>query len=66
MVKPVSFKRLILRAVLPQVNPIASTDPRLFGALGIWDGVRWDGKNASFYALRETDEEKAREKLFES
>jgi hypothetical protein len=33
---------------------------------GIWDGVRWDGQSASFFALRETDEDKAREKLRET
>jgi hypothetical protein len=30
---------------------------------GIWDGVRWEGQPPSFFALRETDEGKAREKL---
>jgi hypothetical protein len=32
---------------------------------GFWDGVRWDGKTASFFALWKTDERKAREKLVE-
>ena len=30
---------------------------------GVWDGVDWDGQRASFFALRETDEERARRKL---
>ena len=30
---------------------------------GVWDGVRWNGKTASFLAIRETDEGKAMEKL---
>ena len=30
---------------------------------GIWDGVRWDGKHAAFFAVGETDEMKARRKL---
>jgi hypothetical protein len=30
---------------------------------GIWDGVNWDGQSVSFFALRETDEDKARDKL---
>ena len=30
---------------------------------GIWDGVRWDGDDGSFFSLGETDEDKAREKL---
>jgi hypothetical protein len=29
----------------------------------VWDGVRWDGQRASFFALQETDEALAREKL---
>jgi hypothetical protein len=33
MVKTVSFKRLILPAVLPQVSLIVVRGPRLFGAL---------------------------------
>ena len=32
---------------------------------GFWHGVRWDGKIASLFALEETDERKARKKLFE-
>ena len=30
---------------------------------GVWDGVRWDGQTASFFAIRETDEERAMGKL---
>jgi hypothetical protein len=30
---------------------------------GIWDGIRWDGQTASFFAIRETDEAKAMAKL---
>jgi hypothetical protein len=30
---------------------------------GIWDGIRRDRQSASFFALRETDEQKAHEKL---
>jgi hypothetical protein len=30
---------------------------------GVWDGIHWDGKRASFFALRETDEGRARKKL---
>jgi hypothetical protein len=30
---------------------------------GVWDGIRWDGKTAAFFALGEMDEKKAREKL---
>jgi hypothetical protein len=26
---------------------------------GVWDGVRWDGQTAWFFAIRETDKEKA-------
>jgi hypothetical protein len=29
----------------------------------IWDGVRWDGQHPAFFALRETDEGNAMEKL---
>ena len=32
---------------------------------GVWDGVDWDGKRASFFALRETDEGRARKKLLD-
>jgi hypothetical protein len=34
-----------------------------WGENGVWDGVRWDGQHPSFFALRETDEGKARDKL---
>jgi hypothetical protein len=30
---------------------------------GVWDGIRWDGKTAAFFAMGEMDEKKAREKL---
>jgi hypothetical protein len=30
---------------------------------GIWDGVAWDGEHASFFALREIEEGRARNKL---
>jgi hypothetical protein len=30
---------------------------------GTWDGVRWDGNNAVFFALGETDEKRAMRKL---
>jgi hypothetical protein len=30
---------------------------------GLWDGVKWDGQSASFFALGETDEAKALTKL---
>jgi hypothetical protein len=30
---------------------------------GIWDGVQWDGRRASFFALQETKEALARKKL---
>jgi len=30
---------------------------------GFWNGVQWDGKTASFFALQETDEQKACKKL---
>jgi hypothetical protein len=30
---------------------------------GIWDGVQWDGRRASFFALQETEEALARKKL---
>jgi hypothetical protein len=30
---------------------------------GIWNRIQWDGKTASFFALRETDERKASKKL---
>ena len=33
---------------------------------GFWHGVRWDGKTASFFALGETDERRARKKMLES
>ena len=29
---------------------------------GMWDGIDWDGHRASFFALRETDEKRARQK----
>jgi len=29
---------------------------------GIWDGIAWDGQHASFFALRESEEGRAREK----
>jgi len=29
----------------------------------IWDGVRWDGQHPSFFALGETDDKRAMEKL---
>jgi len=32
---------------------------------GVWDGVRWDGRHPSFFAIREADEGKARERLKE-
>jgi hypothetical protein len=32
---------------------------------GIWDGIDWNGQLASFFALRETEEVKARKKLLE-
>jgi hypothetical protein len=33
---------------------------------GFWHGVRWDGKTASSFALGETDERKAIQKLIKS
>jgi hypothetical protein len=30
---------------------------------GVWDGINRDGEHASFFALRETEEGRAREKL---
>jgi hypothetical protein len=30
---------------------------------GFWHKVRWDGRTASIFALRETDERQARKKL---
>ena len=30
---------------------------------GVWDGIRWDGQTASFSAVGETDDKKARERL---
>jgi hypothetical protein len=32
-------------------------------SLGLWDGVHWDGEQASFFAFQETDEALARKKL---
>jgi hypothetical protein len=32
---------------------------------GIWDGVQWDGGRALFFVLRETKDERAREKLLD-
>jgi hypothetical protein len=32
---------------------------------GMWDGIQWDGKRASFFALRETVEERAHNKLLD-
>ena len=32
---------------------------------GFWDGVAWDGQHASFFALRESDEGRARNKLLD-
>jgi hypothetical protein len=31
----------------------------------IWDGIDWDGKRASFFALREIEEGQARKRLLE-
>jgi hypothetical protein len=33
---------------------------------GVWDGVRWDGQRAAFFALQEIDERKAKSKLPQS
>src|SRR5262245_34744089 len=30
---------------------------------GVWDGVRWDGQTAAFFALGETDEKRAMKML---
>jgi hypothetical protein len=30
---------------------------------GIWDGINWNGERALFFALRETEERRARKKL---
>jgi hypothetical protein len=30
---------------------------------GVWEVVRWDGQHPSFFAISETDEGKAMEKL---
>jgi hypothetical protein len=30
---------------------------------GYWDGIRWDGQHATFFALRETSEVAAEKKL---
>ena len=30
---------------------------------GAWNGVRWDGQHASFFALGEADEKKPKRKL---
>ena len=30
---------------------------------GFWDSIRWDGKSASFFPLREAEEGRARNKL---
>lgn len=30
---------------------------------GVWGGVRWDGQHPAFFAIGETDEKKARQKL---
>jgi hypothetical protein len=30
---------------------------------GIWDGIRWDGEHPSFFALRQTEEGRALDKL---
>jgi hypothetical protein len=32
---------------------------------GVWDGIHWDGQRAAFFALRETDEARARKKLLD-
>jgi hypothetical protein len=32
-------------------------------ASGYWDGCDWDGENATFFAIRETDEAAAEKKL---
>ena len=32
---------------------------------GVWDGINWDGEHASFFALRETEEGRARNKLLD-
>jgi hypothetical protein len=32
---------------------------------GVWDGIKWDGGRALFFALRETEEERARKKLLD-
>jgi hypothetical protein len=30
---------------------------------GYWDGIRWDGQHATFFALQETNEALAKKKL---
>jgi hypothetical protein len=32
---------------------------------GMWDAINWDGRRASFFALRENDEEQVRQKLLQ-
>jgi hypothetical protein len=32
---------------------------------GVWDGIEWNGEHALFFALRETVEERARNKLLD-
>jgi hypothetical protein len=32
---------------------------------GVWDGIHWDGEHASFFALREIEEGRARTKLLQ-
>jgi hypothetical protein len=46
-------------------GPIAKFKIMCRDGKGFWHGVRWDGKTVALFPLGETDERKARKKLFE-
>ena len=59
-----------IEAVLRKIEywhqgPISSLKLMYRDGQGFWHGVRWDSKTVALFPLGETDERKARKKLFE-
>jgi hypothetical protein len=50
----------------PVPKPVTQADFTYRDESGVWDGIRWDGQTASFFAMREADEKKARVKLLQA
>jgi hypothetical protein len=48
-----------------QRHPALIADYRIMyrDSLGIWDGIEWDGKEVTFFPIRERDEKAAERKL---